>query len=151
LDSELHAQLTAEAQHAVETFLKAEEEYKTVLAELEEELPEGFDLLWSALDARNAAVVDARKKVRAARAKFKPFSTSVRKSLVFDTDTFVGLARELGCYQDLRQAGVIKYTVSASDLEERVEPQVLERLKETGRVVETSVAVYGPNELTRLK
>ena len=151
MDAELHAKLTAEAQRAVEVFLAADERYKETLSMLEEDLPEGFELLYLHLDARNEAVVDARKKVRAARAKVKPFGVRVTKAMVFDEDTFVGLAKELGCYQELRKAGVIKYAISASDLEDNVDKKTLERLKETGRVVETRIAVFGPKEMERLK
>ena len=151
MDPELQSELLSKAQQAVDAFTKAEAEYTEVLQDLEAELPEGFELLYDRLDARNVAVTTARKAVKAAHAKLKPFRAQVRKGLVFDEDTFVGLARELGCYEDLRKAGAIKYTISMKDIEDHVTPDVLTRLKETGRVVVKSVSVYGPKEKASLR
>lgn len=151
MDPELQSELTSKAQQAVDAFVRAEEKYEEVLKDLEDELPEGFELLYDRLDERNVAVVAARKAVKAAHARLKPFRAQVNKGLVFDEDTFVGLARELGCYEDLRKAGVVKYTISMKDIEDHVTPDILARLKETGRVVVKSVAVYGPKEKGSLR
>jgi len=152
VDPELKNQLWADAQRAVDAFVSADEQYRETLAEIEAEMPEAFEELWDLLEKRNVAVVDARKKVRAARAKMAPFRTQTRQSVIYDPDGFIQMAREAGQYEDLCDAGIIKTAIDASKLKDHVDAATMVKYKEgCATVVETGAAVYGPKELSGLK
>jgi hypothetical protein len=148
----MKTQLWADAQRAVDTFVKADEQYRETLAEIEAEMPEAFEELWDLLEKRNVSVVDARKKVRAARAKMAPFRTQTRQSVIYDPDGFIKMAREAGQFEDLCDAGIIKTAIDASKLKDHVDAATMVKYKEgCATVVETGAAVYGPKELSGLK
>ena len=152
MDPELKTQLWADAQRAVDNFVKKDTVYRELLAEIEAELPEAFAELWEALEQRNVACIDARKKVRSARAKLPPFRTQVRQSVLYDPDGFIKMAQEAGQYEDLRDAGIIKTAIDASKLKDHVDAATMVKYKEgCATVVETGAAVYGPKELSGLK
>ena len=152
MDPELKSQLWADTQRAVDEFVKSDTAYKELLAEIEAEMPEAFTELWDLLEKRNVSCVDARKKVRAARAKMPPFHTQSRQSVIYDPDGFIKTAREAGQYEDLCDAGVIKTAIDASKLKNHVDAATMVKYKEgCATVVETGAAVYGPKELSGLK
>ncbi len=152
MDQELKSQLWADAQRSVDTFVAADKQYRATLAEIEAEMPDAFEELWRLLEERNVACTDARKKVRAARAKLPPFRTQTRQSVIYDPDGFIQMAREAGQYEDLCDAGIIKTAIDASKLKDHVDAATMVQYKEgCATVVETGAAVYGPKELSGLK
>jgi hypothetical protein len=152
MDPELKSQLMGDAQRAVDDFVKADKNYRDTLAEIETELPEAFEELWSLLEKRNVSCIDARKKVKAARAKMAPFRTQSRQSVIYDPNGFIQMAREAGQYEDLCDAGIIKTAIDASKLKDHVDAATMVKYKEgCATVVETGAAVYGPKELSGLK
>lgn len=150
MDPEIQARLEAEAQRAVQVFLDADQAYQTCLRELRDDLPEGFDVLDTLMDERNTAVTEAREAVRKSRGKFGDFKASPRTKVVFDVDGFVALAKELGHYQALCDAGIVATAVDMTALQKHMDPADLEKYREaaTFQVIETSCPVYGPNVIT---
>jgi len=140
------------AHRAIEKFEEADRLYTDTLAELEEEDPEGFQELYRCLEERNTAVTVARAAVRKAKTKVGKFRVVVNRGVEFDVDAFIEMAKKLGIYEELVDAGAVKTTINQTTLKKNVTEDQLQRLKEgCGKVIEKSVSVYGPKELGTLK
>jgi hypothetical protein len=141
-----------EVVEAVNQFLAADKEYNEVLADLEQENPEGFNVLWAALEERNVAVRKARDAIKKCQTNVPPFTVQVRKEFRADTAAFVKLAKSLGLYDSLTDSGALVHKVDIKKMElAGLDEANKKKLLEAGEWVVSQVAVYGPKERESLK